>query len=490
MINSMDRLIMIMRLVVFLPLRKLSSKAVLLSIVLFLVISLQSTPSFAGGIDKLMKYASPDGTMSNVNKGAIIKDQQGGYMTGGSVLLRGPKPKTLQPLTIQTPKFAYDACTGSADFRFGGLSYISSKEFSQFFKNMGTAAGAYAVKMYIKSACPQCEDIMSYMETVARDINSLMMDQCAMGQAIGEGSLAMLNSGNQQKCLMQGNIEKGSKDMFEASERCKANPDRYGALGSEDKLKSLLGDEFNLVWKAMSDGKGGDLDFKELIMSVSGTIVGRKVDGSFHFTNKSSLVLSNDLLEQYIGVNKKSGKVKLYSCDTKDKCLNPTETEISLSDKDTIKGNITRILDKLVPKVIENKENLTEEEQTLIAFSTIPLLQIIEQEIIHKAKIEDMSVRTDEFIEVICYDVVTNFLSQMITQANTAVQALEYSQVDNTVIKNFTEQVAEVRKYLTDAKFAAFKRLQIITQVKERLTQQQRSFKAGFGRFLEYNTQG
>jgi hypothetical protein len=37
---------------------------------------------------------------------------------------------------VQTPKFAFDACTGSADFRFGGLSYISKKEFSEFFKNM------------------------------------------------------------------------------------------------------------------------------------------------------------------------------------------------------------------------------------------------------------------------------------------------------------------------------------------------------------------
>ena len=78
--------------------------------------------TFASGIDKLMKYAAPSGSMSNVNSAAIIKDQQGGYMTGGSVILRAPRPKTLQPLTTQTPKFAYDACTGSVDFRFGGLS--------------------------------------------------------------------------------------------------------------------------------------------------------------------------------------------------------------------------------------------------------------------------------------------------------------------------------------------------------------------------------
>ena len=445
--------------------------------------------TFASGIDKLMKYASPNGSMSNVNRGAIIKDQQGGYMTGGSVILRGPRPKTLQPLTIQTPKFAFEPCTGSADFRFGGLSYISGREFTQFFKNMGTAAGAYGVKMLIKSACPQCEDIMSYMETVARDINGMMMDQCAGAQSLAKGVFPMLNAGDQQKCLMKGNIGRSNRDMYEASDKCKSDPDRHGEIGDEDELKSLLGDEFNLVWKALGKGSGGDLDFKELIMSISGTIIGRKVDGSFHFNNKASLVLNNDLLEQYIGVHKKASKVKLYHCDTNDKCLNPLEAEVVLTEQNTIYGNISRILEHMVTKIFEGKGAFTDEEEAVIAFSSVPIIQLIEMEIVHKGKEEDMLVRMQEFLEVVCYDVVTNFLTQMINQASAAVAALEYAQVDDTVIKKFTTQVGEVRRFITDSKFAAFKRLQVIMQYKERLVLQQRSFKAEFGRFLEYNTQ-
>ncbi|MFU7501958.1 MAG: conjugal transfer protein TraH [Candidatus Tisiphia sp.] len=453
---------------------------------------------FASGIDKLMKYASPDGSMSNVNKAAIINDQQGGYMTGGSVILRGPRPKTLQPLTIQTPKLEFDACTGSADFRFGGLSYISSREFTQFFKNMGTASGAYAVKMLIKSSCPQCEDIMSYMETVARDVNGTMMDQCAAGQALAKGAFSMINSSSQQRCLIQGNIGKTSKDMYEASDKCKNNPDRHGNSGEEDELKSLLGNEFNLVWKALSKGSSGDLDFKELIMSISGTIIGRKIDGRFHFNNKPSLVLNNALLEQYIGVHKKSGQVKLYKCDTQQKCLNPTETEVTLSENDTIYGNISRILENMIPKIFAGKGTFTDEEEAVIAFSSIPIIQLIEMEIIHKGKTQhgkdvintaDMIVRMQEFLEVVSYDIVTNFLMQMTNTALSSVSALEYAQLDDAVTKNFTTQVTEVRRFITDSKFSAFKRLQVMMQYKERLVLQQRSFKAGFGRFLEYNTQ-
>lgn len=96
--------------------------------------------------------------------------------------------------------------------------------------------------------------------------------------------------------LIQGNIGKTNKDLYEASDKCKSNPDRHDNTGEEDELKFLVSNEFNLVWKALSKGSSGDFDFKELIMSISGTI-GHKIDGCFHFNNKQSLVLNNDLME-------------------------------------------------------------------------------------------------------------------------------------------------------------------------------------------------
>ena len=454
---------------------------------LLLSFGLYIQPSFAGGVDDLMKFASPKGSMVNVNKAGVVRDQQAGYVTGGSVILRGPRPKTLQPLSIQTPKMAFNACTGSADFRFGGLSYVSGKEFTDFFKNTATAAGSYAVKMLIKNACPQCEDIMSYIETVARDVNGTMMDQCAMAEMIGGGLYNALNSSGQQQCLMNGNVDKSNKDMFEASEKCKADPDRHGNKGDDDEFESLLGNEFNLVWKALGKGDSGSLDFKELMMSVSGTIIGRKVDNRFQFKQKPSLVLSTDLLERYIGSKKGAEKVKLYKCDEKHKCLNPDEVEVNFTDQDTIYGNISRILEKIIPKVRSGKDELTDEEQSVIAFSSVPILRLIEMEISQKTNPEDTILRMNEFIEVVCYDVVTTFMDQMISEVTAKVQALEYSQLDDSVIKNFTSQISDVRKFVSTSKFTAFKRLELIMQYQARITQQVRSFKAGFGQYLEHN---
>jgi conjugative transfer pilus assembly protein TraH len=463
-----------------------------------LSISLPHT-SFAG-IDELVKYATPDGSMSNLTKGAIVKDQQGGYMTGGSILIRGPRPKTLQPLLVQTPKFAFDACTGSADFRFGGLSYVSSAEMTKFFKAMAKASGSYAVKMLIKTACPQCENIMSDLEAIARDINGLMLDQCSAGQAIAQGAFARLGAGNTQKCMMQSNAAGQSKDMYETSEKCKSNPDRYGASGEEDELISLLGNEFNLVWKSIGKGGGQDRGFKELIMSVSGTIIGKKVDGRYQFTNKPSLVLKEQLLEKYIGIDQSSGeggsKLKLYSCDDENKCLKPEEREISLSQNETLYGNVRRIIKSLETKIAEGAsqghqgmgQGLTDEEAGLVAFSSIPLINLIENELISKARTEDLTVRLPEVIEVICYDVITNFLDMMVSQAQGAVKTLEYAQLDSVVIRDFESDASQVKAYLREAKHGAFQRLQITMQVKERLEQQEKVFEYGFNRFMTQNS--
>lgn len=63
--------------------------------------------AFAGGLDKFLKFAGQGVSMTSINKGAVISDQKTGYMTGGSIITRGPRPKDLQPLGIQLPSMEF-----------------------------------------------------------------------------------------------------------------------------------------------------------------------------------------------------------------------------------------------------------------------------------------------------------------------------------------------------------------------------------------------
>lgn len=449
-------------------------------IFILLIISLHGASH--AGIDNLIKYASPEGSMHNINSPTIIKDQEGGYFSGGSIMLRGPRPKELAPLHIQTPKLKYDPCTGSGDFRFGAFSYISAREFSQFLKNVARASGAYLVKMSIKTACPQCEDIMTYLETVARDINGISMHQCALAQNLAAGIATKVANNDKQRCMMISNIYSESNDMFSATAKCQDNIDKKKEDPAE--LGSLLGDEYNLVWKALNKGSGSETNLKELMMSISGTIVRRKIDGAYSYSHKPSLLRSKDLLEKYIGDGAKESKIKLYTCDEHTKCLNVTEQEKSLLASETIYGNISKIFGGIVKKIIEDKGELTDEEEALIGFSSIPILKLIEMELSYKARTENLIVRVPEFLEVICYDVITNFMAAILQQVIHKVVNLEHAQIDDSIIRNFIHDSDNVRKILSESKFTAFKKLQIIMQVKERLANQEKAFEHSFGTMM------
>jgi hypothetical protein len=439
--------------------------------------------SIANPLSKLVDFAEQDGTMVSRNAPAIIQDQSGGFYTGGSMLMRGPKPKNLQPFTVQLPKFSYGSCNGSADFFFGGMSHISSAELTNFFKRIPHAAGAYAVKLLMKNVSPQIEDVVSYLETVARDINGLSLDQCAAAETIANGALGMVSNSNQLSCMTKGRLRSEYSDMAEATRKCKENPSKHDGYENSE-LESLLGDKFNLVWKALSKGSSAsDKGFKELIMSVSGSVVGVKSDGVMRYTNLPSLVTDSDLLEKYIGARGNDSKVTLYEC-TDDKCLSPVARERLLKSQDTLYGRIEKIMEKLIEKAYNDKKGtiFTDEEQALISFSSVPIIALINQELAKFGDKDNITLRNGEFIEVICYDIMSSFLNHLVQKSIKEVKALEYAQLDNVVMGSFYDEAKSAGRKLESSKMTAYHKLQIILQTRSRLEQQEKELETMFSR--------
>lgn len=443
--------------------------------------------SFAGGLDGFLKYAGQNGSMTSINKGAVISDQQAGYMTGGSIITRGPRPMELQPMGIQLPSIEFDPCTGSGDLRWGGFSYIKSAEFAKYFKAMAVSAGAYVAKMAIKQACPQCEDIMSDLEATARDINGMTFGQCEQAKAIADGFMGKFNSAQNQKCMVKSSIAKGGSDLHETTQKCQDDPGRFGDTGDDDKLKSMLPDNFNLVWKALSHGDGtASTGMKELMMSISGSIIGTKENGIATISTLPSLLEKEDLLEQYIGKpGAGSSQIKLYICDESTKCLRPNITAVTINNRsDSLYGKVEANLNRILDKIELNKGSLSDEEEALIEFSQIPIITLFEIELALKNKESvSMLAGNSEFVEVVCYDMVINFMQKMLYEAKTAVDTIKTAQIDNTAIDRFNKNIETVQLLLRDKKYHAMDKLQMIIAVKERLTKQQDVFEMGFSRF-------
>ena len=461
-----------------------------LSQTLLVIILLNSTNSFAG-IETLIKSVMPKGTMSNVSKGAIVQDQLSGHMVGGSVLLKSPPIEDLQPINFQAPSCRLGGlpCGAQLDLRGGALSFIKSAAMERFLKEMVQNVGGYAAIMAIKTICPQCENIMTYLEQMQRNINQFNINSCDMATGISNGLLSKMNKGAELTRQSDLVITGGGSDM--ADIRDKSKNDTGDPTKSNRELESLLGDNFNLVWKALdkkidngSDARG----FKELLMSISGTIIGKKDENSKHSVIHKKSLINKELIEEFIGMRSGNVDLELYQCDETYLCLYPSKVKTRLAAKDTLYGSIDEMLVSMVQKIKNNSGNFTEEEENLIALSSIPLVNKIQRDLVINPDNAYLTVRMAEFVESLCYDVVTNYLTKLLQETSEAVSELSYLQiVDIGVFSSFEQEVNNTIGFLVSSRENAFRRYNIIQQTKMRMLQEEKYFEAKFQEFMSTN---
>ncbi|MGV2433262.1 MAG UNVERIFIED_CONTAM: conjugal transfer protein TraH [Rickettsiaceae bacterium] len=211
----------------------------------------------------------------------------------------------------------------------------------------------------------------------------MTFDQCEIAKNLAEGALGKFNASQTQKCMAKATKHKAGDDLFANTQKCQNDPDRFGDAGDEAEFKAVLPDNYNLVWKALSTGdRSTDREMKELIMSISGSIIGRKENGARTIMSLPSLIEKEDLIEQYIGKpGSGSSLVKLYVCDEDRHCLKPATQEKSIENAKTLYGKIETTLVKIIEKIVSNKGELSDEEKALVEYSSIPFISLFEIEL-------------------------------------------------------------------------------------------------------------
>lgn len=239
---------------------------------------------------------------------------------------------------------------------------------------------------------------------------------------------------------------------------------------------------FSLVWKALSKtaSQTGTTELKELLMSISGTIVIQK---GLPPKIYSSLA-EQELIEQYMGVsNKSAGQITLYVCDEVKLCLNPTKQQKTFTSSETLHSKLSTLLESMTDKIYKDKENpdFTEEEKDLIDLSTLPLIPKIEMDLaIYKSQ-QNISVKSHDFITHLCYDVVPSHIAKLLKKTSDAVEELSYVQISDTgIFEQFANNAREIMRSIARAKSEAYKRYDLISQMKARLRQDESYFQTQF----------
>lgn len=439
--------------------------------------------AFAGkGYDKLVKDFFPKGTMSNSTSAAIVKEQSAGHYLGGSAVIKAPAEPPLQLFQARAPscKLGGLPCAAQVNLMGGALSMVSGDDLVRYLKSLPQTAQTYGAMMAIKSLCPQCQDLLEWLDAKADALNKLSMDKCQMVQNLIDPMFPKENA--KKEALRQSNLvlNQDKPDMAQIQSG------KDESVANNKQLESQLGENYNLVWKALekkvtSDGDG--LELKQLLMSISGTIIGTTENEQFSVRHLKSLI-NKDLIREFIGFDGVSkNKIKLYKCDEHEKCLKPMPNDEGIPENAFIFKRIKEILEGIVEKVRIDKGPWTQEEELLIGLSSTPLLPKIEYDLSVSGG-ADITSSQMLFVEGLCFDVVTGYLQELLSTVQEAVGELSHSQIsDREKFKAFDDEARETMRTLMNMRMEARSKYDLIQKEKMRIIQQKEIRK----KMIEYN---
>jgi conjugative transfer pilus assembly protein TraH len=446
-----------------------------------LLISLYSYSAFSN-LKGFEEQISKMGFVSNITKPEIIKDQQAGFMTGGSITVRGNVSNT-QLASLQLPSLK--AGCGGIDLFGGGFGYINSAQITALIKNIAQNAVAYATYLAIDQLSPQMGNINKGLEAAARFINSQNINSCQMAASLVAGAFPKTEQSERLACQARNMGSNAVSDFF--TSRYKCSSDEVSNTNRSKKnvydLDSVLGTDFNIVWKALKDRGITDKNTIFLLMSISGTYISKQVNNKTVSEFKPSLAMQPELIEALMHGDSNS---QLYSCSDAN-CLNVVTQSRRITQEVSLVGKIESLIESIAYKIQNenagNFEKLAPEEENLIKLSSFPIIPMIRAEVARKSGNAALSI--NEFVEAISFDIAINYLEEMLTLVYAAVLELEHAQLDGSKIESFRREMRQVRKHLQNYKQVGLSRTKIITDVKRRTELLEKQIRLTFQEYLD-----
>lgn len=425
-----------------------------LSLILLLFSSLHA------GIDSDLKgFFDEMGASSNITKGGAYHDQSGGYYSGGSVFVRSPT-RNIQLLNVTPPSYSMNC--GSMDLIGGGFSILSSKQLIDALHGIGRSAGAYALQLGLQTITPQVKAAIDQLMAVLQNVNGLSQNSCLTGQLLAAGLLPKNEAMMKHLCKSKGMSLKQMEDWAGLDQGCNTQAADLGNR-SVPGYEDVLSGEYNVAWKALqkNDFLKSDPQLAELMMSISGSIISRKISHDrFQKSHLPSLMNHQHLIDALI---KGGVSADIYACDDKaeDKCLNPTKQKITLSSERALHGKVQTILESLSHKV-RHDEAISAEEQAFVNSTSLPVMAMLAVEGAFRA--DGSPIKASEIAEGISYDLLLRYFTGILELVSENLRDLEQVQVDGSVIEKFRKDLREAQRTLADKRNGVYQ--QILTTLK------------------------
>lgn len=414
-------------------------------------------PIWAGGISEdLTHYFKSLNMGANITEPHAYQGQQAGYYTGGSLYARS-SVRNLQLMRITWPNVS--AGCGGIDLTFGGFSHIKGKEFIDFTKNVMNNSQGFAFQLALEQASPLLGNIATKLQNVATWVNQGNLSSCQIAESTVLSLAPRTRQAQQHACQNIGQAKNIFSDFAEARQGCgkgSSNYD-YDRVMNENPNHDEVIDNTNIAWKALNKNGlyANDTQLAELMMSLSGTLIITRDKEGMHFQRLASLVTNNNLISALL----RGGEVKLYHCDEKINCLNPTLANVSIDDSHGLSSKVREILLSIADNIKNNVEQ-SEAAKGLIEATQYPVMKMLSVQLafIKSSAIVD----TTRYAEAIAIDILFQYLTESLQLIKQAAGNLQYP---HDVMKAFQADLAEARRELSQMEGSAHQRMSMAMQM-------------------------
>ncbi len=453
-------------------------KKILILLKMTLCLLILSSPLSAGMQDNLEKAFQALGMANNITEGGGYQDQTGGFYTGGRVFARS-RVNNADLLSLQYPH--YRAGCGGIDLFLGGFSYINAQQFIQLLRNIGSNASGYAFNLALATVTPQIKSVLDDLLAKVQKMTNQSINSCEAAATLVGGAWPQSDASSQLLCNAMSKDLGIATDWAQGRQKCGAEEQRNAVLnrkGEKPGFKDMLGDEFNVAWKAIQKNNflSKDAQLAEFFMTVSGTIVSRRVNSELQVKVLPSKSSDPQLISALIAGNV---PVQIYKCDdvSENKCLAPTLQNVVLPKEKALYSTVHRLLLSLSKKVREDGK-ISEQEKGFVNSTMLPVLKIIAVEAAFKEGGSPISAA--EFSEAIAHDILLQYLDEVMSLVWDSVTQLKKVQIDEGMIEELRAGIASSRKLLYAKRTALFKQMAITLDLIERTQQIERKIQNMF----------
>ena len=352
-----------------------------LTISLILSLLLASSTSSADVGDDMRDLFDTLGAYGNVSAPRMISSQTRNVASFGSLYYRAPR-RTYNVASVTYP--SWRAGCGGIDVYGGSFSFINKEQFVQYLRNIASNSVGLAFKMALSSISPELSKTLEDLQKSTEALNRFNLDSCEAAQALVKGDVGTAMLGGETSCRNLGTFLNNFSDGAEARLMCSSQSDvnkvKKAVQKDSGDAAAAAPIEFtdgNMAWRILEDIGGLDDDFREVLMSMTGTYIFAPAAGGPRYV-PPTIVGTKDLL---------AGPLRLLKCSDSD-CTDVIPSTLSIGGG--FRAMVAARLSSVRTKMI-NGGALTAAETSFISANSIPVLQIIQTDAAGAPGLADMA---------------------------------------------------------------------------------------------------